>query len=104
MGTKNAKELKVNREDFATIAICALRYSMGRRTYMPRLVQSIVRPFLPEMSDKDLHVLQDDLHRQKEMGNYGDPCDKEEWLRFASEVNAEAARRKTEKENAQEKA
>ena len=32
-----------DREDFETIFICAVRYCIGRQTYMPRLVQSQIR-------------------------------------------------------------
>ena len=36
-------------EDFATLAICAIRYCHGRQTYMPGLVQRIIRPHLAEI-------------------------------------------------------
>lgn len=40
------KSVPIN-EDFGTILICAVRYSLGRQTYMPGLVQGYIRPLLP---------------------------------------------------------
>ena len=59
-------------EDFGTLCICALRYCQDRRTYMPSLVQEIVKPFLPVLSDKDIGVMADDCERQRRFGLYGD--------------------------------
>ena len=36
--------ITLNPEEFATLAICAIRYCHGRQTYMPSLVQGIIRP------------------------------------------------------------
>ena len=50
----------VDNEDFGTLVICAIRYCRGRQTYMPKLVRSIVKKHLSDVSDKDLQVLIND--------------------------------------------
>ena len=39
-------------DDFACILTAAIRYTLGRETYMPMLVTSYIRPLLPYLSDK----------------------------------------------------
>lgn len=83
-----------NQEDFGTLCICAIRYCHGRRTYMPSLVRSIVRPHLQELSDKDLAVMINDCDFQRRFNLYGDPrIDKQGWLEWEQELLKERKRR-----------
>ena len=85
--------ISLNPEDFATLAICAIRYCHGRQTYMPSLVQGIVRPHLPEMSDKDLSVLLQDCEGMNDF-DFGDPMiDRPNWERWYEELKKEKERR-----------
>ena len=84
-------------DDFGTLCICALRYCMGRQTYMPSLVRDIVRPLLPKLSDKDIAVMLQDCDFQKKYEMYGDPrIDKPGWQEWEEELLVERARRDTE--------
>ena len=88
---------KLEIDDFGTLAICAIRYCHGRQTYMPYLVQGIIRPHLREMSDKDLTVMIDDCDFQERMHLYGDErIDKPGWLKWKDELIAEKERRTDE--------
>lgn len=54
--TKNktrTRKPKVYDEDLGTIAICAVRYAIGRETYMPGLVQDFVKRH-PEIVDENV--------------------------------------------------
>lgn len=82
----------MEQEDFGTLCICALRYCHGRRTYMPSLVQEIVGEHLHELSDKDIKVLWDDC-RFMNASDYGDECDKVDWLKWERKVREEWKRR-----------
>ena len=87
-------DLNMNQEDFGTLCICAIRYCQGRQTYMPKLVQGIVRQHLKEISDKDLHVMIDDCRYQNDMNLYGDErIDKPNWLKWKQDLLAEQERR-----------
>lgn len=81
-------------EDFGTLCICALRYCMGRQTYMPSLVRDIVRPLLPLLNDKDIGVMLDDCTYQSRFELFGDPnIDKPGWILWESELQGERNRR-----------
>ena len=74
--------VEISNEDFGILCVCALRYCHGRRTYMPSLVQGIVREHFRDLSDKDIKVLEQDRADQERWGLYGDPCDKADWQKF----------------------
>ena len=87
--------IEINEEDFATLAICAIRYCHGRETYMPDLVRSIVRPHLQDLTERNLSVLVDDCRFQKTMNMYGDESiDKPGWLKWERELQNEMNKRK----------
>jgi len=88
--------IKISAGQFGTLAICALRYCQGRRTYMPSLVQQIVGLHLSELRDKDIAVMVEDCQFQRKMNLYGDDCDKVDWLKWEEKVIAESRRRKEE--------
>ena len=85
--------IKLNDEEFGTLAICALRYCHGRQTYMPKRVQDIVEAHLSELSDKDLRVIEEDLNNMRNC-DFGDPdIDLPSWQWFQYEVEKERKRR-----------
>ena len=91
--------INIDEEFFGTLAICAIRYSQGRRSYMPDLVRGIVRPHLRELSDKDIGVLINDCNYQRDYDIYGDTIiDKPGWLEWEKELLAERDRRNKDKE------
>ena len=75
-------KIEIDKKDFRTLCICALRYCHGRRTYMPSLVQGIVIPHFKDLSDKDLEVIANDEKFQSESNLWGDECDKADWQWF----------------------
>ncbi len=75
--------IDISKEDFGTLCVCALRYCHGRRTYMPSLVQHIVKTHFEDLSEKDLKVIATDREFQTE---WGDPVDKADWLSFYREL------------------
>lgn len=83
--------------DFQAILICAVRYSIGRRTYMPELVTRYIKPLLPQMTDNTLAVMRRDVEEPETsaFGSYGDECDRETWMRFLREIKEEQERRKS---------
>ena len=86
--------MKLSNDDFATLAICAIRYCHGRQTYMPGLVQGIIRPHLKELSDRDLNVMLEDCDFQERMNLYGDErIDKPGWMKWKDALTAEKKRR-----------
>lgn len=79
-------------EDFETILICAERYALGRKSYMPSLVIGYITPLLPRLSKKALSVMKNDLVTAGAYGEggYGDEViDKPLWLKFLSDIRKE---------------
>ena len=63
-----------------TLLFCSVRYAVGRQTYMPNLVQEIVREHAIVLSRKDREQLASEIET---MPNLGDPgIDEPEWRRF----------------------
>jgi len=88
-------DITINRQDFATLCICALRYCQGRQTYMPDLVRSIIRPHLHELADNDIDVMIHDCEYKEQMKLYGDErIDKPGWLVWKKELEQELEQRR----------
>ena len=86
--------MKLNNEEFGTLAICAIRYCQGRQTYMPGLVRGIIRPHLKKLSDNDLLVMIEDCEFQEKLNTYGDErIDKPGWIRWKQALVEEKERR-----------
>lgn len=87
-------------DDFGGAVLnCAVRYALGRASYMPRLVMDQITPMLPDCSDKTLWCFERDVSEWLDRDNgwtaydnfYGD-----DWKRFLEAVRAEIERRKGE--------
>lgn len=103
--TKSNKRpyIDITDDDFTCILSAAIRYTLGRETYMPSLVTGYIRPLLPYLTDKALFLFERDIREQGTMGwdrAYGDPqIDKPVWDRFYNDVVAEIDKRKSEGSN-----
>lgn len=85
---------EINKHDFGTLAICAIRYCQGRQTYMPSLVQEIIKSHIDMVDDKDLHVMIEDCEFQERCNLYGDErIDKPDWLRWKEFLSEERKKR-----------
>ena len=76
-------------EDLRALFICAVRYCLGRRTYMPGLVTEwIMGHCSGKLSDNDLSVMLDDINLQRRLG-LGDSCDIRTWVKFEAWLNGQ---------------
>lgn len=75
--------LNCDSEDFGAVLNCAIRYSLGRQTYMPHLVMDFIRPLLPHLSIRTLSVMIRDI---ESAGSLGDTSiDEPAWREFLAE-------------------
>ena len=101
-------------DDFCDICICAVRYSLGRRTYMPSIVTSYISKHIDKFNDSKLSILERDINEHGrsytnvtvgsgcsilDFGDmdkkaYGDPCDFDTWMNFLDTIRKELDRRK----------
>lgn len=69
--------------DFGAVLVCAVRYCLGRRTYMPGLVTRWIRGNCKGLlKDNDIGVMLDDIDLQRRHGSLGDSCDVQVWEQF----------------------
>ena len=47
----------VTTEDFASMMVCAVRYALGRESYMPSIVIGFITPLIPVLSDRAIGCL-----------------------------------------------
>lgn len=85
----------MNKQDKESIYICAVRYCMGRQTYMPSLVVSALKPELPKLDKKTLVVMLRDCEEQEQRNLWGsETIDKPLWLQWRKALEEELERRK----------
>ena len=79
-------------EDFRGILICAVRYAVGRETYMPGLVTDyITENCSGKLTDRDITVMLRDIDEQRHShGGLGMECDVRTWERFEAWLKAES--------------
>ena len=85
-------------KDFGTILLCAVRYAIGRRTYIPSLVIDYITPLLPYLSDNTLRLIANEITEYEAYeGGLGDEMiDRPYWLNFKRKILAEMERRGNE--------
>lgn len=81
--------------DFELMMVCALRYSIGRESYMPSITIDYIRYLIPMLSVNTLFILQRDIteeiERYKRSG--WEIYMKAEWQKLADEIRTEHTRR-----------
>lgn len=91
---KNVPVIDPADDEFGAVLNCAVRYAIGRRTYMPGLVIGFIMPLIPHLNGKTLWCLDKDITEARWEGGYGDPdIDEPGWMRFREAVRAERQRR-----------
>ena len=78
-------------KNFETILLCAIRYAIGRRTYIPSLVIDYTTPLLPYLSEDVLKLIADEIiGRYTYEGALGDEkIDKPYWIDFLQRIEIE---------------
>jgi len=92
---KGIPVVAANDDDFGCVLNCAVRYSLGRQTYMPHTVMSYIKPLLPHLTKRTLVCMERDIREAESFGvGYGsETIDKPAWLNFLQEVQNELSRR-----------
>ena len=81
-------------DDFGMMLNCAVRYSMGRETYMPHAVMRFITPLLTKLTTKTLVCMDRDLDEPQIFGGLGhERIDAPKWIEFHTEIKKELVRR-----------
>lgn len=82
--------------DFELMIVCALRYSIGRESYMPSITIDYIRYLIPMLSANTLFVMQRDI--RETITSYGRIKRKlymeAEWIKLESVLREEYERKK----------
>ena len=71
-------------DPFMLVLISAVRYCLGRRTYMPSTVTRWIMASVPQLPAETAKILLRDINDQRRQYDLGDKCDVETWERFES--------------------
>ena len=71
--------------NYEHMLISALRYALGRRTYIVELTCEYIENELLKLSDQCKAIMIEDIERQRLFG-YGDECDKEDWMQLLDKL------------------
>lgn len=93
---QTAKTTKIDPSDerFGQILISAVRYALGRMTYIVDDTAKYVEELIPQLSDNTLQLICKDITRAEELRDLGMGCDRVIWLHLRSEIIAELNSRK----------
>lgn len=71
--------------DYEHMIVSAVRYALGRMTYIVELTVNYVLEEIEEnkLSDQCLNIIRNDI---KEAKDYGMDCDKEQWLKLLNRI------------------
>lgn len=87
-------KIEIDANGLSTLAVCALRYAMGRQSTAPSTVRGIVRPYLDRLTDGSVDAMLRDCMEQRRLGDYGDDViDRPGWELWEQEVRDERERR-----------
>lgn len=77
-------------DDFGAVLNCAVRYCIGRRTYMPGLVTDWIMGNCDGLlTDKTIYVMKCDIDEAAERTALGDDCDVRTWQKFRDWLNSQ---------------
>ena len=84
-------------KNFESILVCAVRYAIGRKSYMPSMVIDYITPLLPYLSYWMLGLMAAEIIDHNCEGGLGDDkIDRPYWLNFKRKILAEMERRGNE--------
>ena len=90
---RKIKLVKLN-DDLQEMLISAVRYALGRRTYMVEWTVKYITPLLPDFGSKELDVMLRDVSEWLYRRADGEPDEiVKEWQRFAKCLQNEFERR-----------
>ena len=87
-------DIILTQENIGILVTCATRYAIGRQSYMPYLVTSIVRPLLDKLDDKTLGCLIRDIEGAPSLGD--ELIDEPMWRLLLEQAKREQDRRKSD--------
>ena len=76
--------------DLSAMLVSAVRYALGRRTYMVEWTCDFIADNKHLLIEKDKKVMIEDIKKQGKYGGYGADFDKEQWMRLLAILENES--------------
>ena len=76
-------------ENFQEILVSAVRYALGRMTYIVGLTVDYIMPMIQNLKTKYINIMIDDITYQGEYYGYGMEMDRKDWMRLLAALKAE---------------
>lgn len=67
-------------ERFSEMMVSAVRYALGRRTYIVLDTVNYIKHVLPYLQRNDIHTIYTDIAKAESEKRLGDECDVKDWL------------------------
>lgn len=81
-------------DDLEMMLLCAVRYAIGRRTYITGVVTSYLAPLCEKLSTRTLLLMKIDIEdAAKTPGGLGMDVDERYWMRFLNDIRFELSER-----------
>ena len=91
------KQINTDDTNFNIVINSAIRYAIGRKTYVPNAVIDFVTPLLADLPTLTLENIKKEIMLNYENSFLGDSdIDKSAWLNFLAKVRMEIDKRKEE--------
>lgn len=71
--------------DYEHMLISALRYALGRRTYIVEITMEYIEAEIPKLSEQCTKIMIGDILQQEKYG-YGDECDRADWMHLLAKL------------------
>lgn len=79
---------------FGEMLNSAVRYAMGRMSYIVKDTVDYTRALIPYLDDRTLFVIERDISEQADLNALGMKMDAEDWLSLRADIIKEQMRRK----------
>jgi hypothetical protein len=74
------------KDDLNMLITSAVRYALGRETYIVDWTCELVRKYMDHLTENTLETIVRDIQREKERDNLGMDCDKDDWKDLQYEI------------------
>lgn len=71
--------------NYEHMLISALRYALGRRTYIVEMTCEYIEEQIPQLSNCCRDLMIKDIEEQESFG-YGDDCDRQDWMQLLKKL------------------
>lgn len=90
----NKKTIDPSDDRFGEMLNSALRYALGRMSYIVQDTADYIRPLIPYLDNRTLFVMERDITDAAEMNGLGMKMDAEVWTALRADIVREMQKRK----------